>query len=57
MWRLTRYLYAFAAGQAFEAWLSQKLERPSYADLGRRAGAKLDIVAERLAIYLDERDA
>ena len=57
MWRLTRYLYAFAAGQAFEGWLTSKLERPMFADYGRRAGAHLDIIAERLAIYLDEHEA
>jgi hypothetical protein len=57
MWRLTRYLYAFAAGQAFEVWLNAKLERPSFADTFRRAGEKLDVSAVRLERWLDERDA
>lgn len=57
MWRVTRYLFAFASGQAFEAWLTSKLERPSFAEHGRKVGERLDLIAERVAIYFDEREA
>lgn len=57
MWRLTRYLYAFAAGQAFEAWLVSKLERPSYAEIGQKVGAKLDSAADWLEQKLGENDS
>lgn len=57
MWRVTRYLFAFASGQAFEAWLSTKLERPSFADHARRAGAWLDEELERYERWLAARNA
>lgn len=54
MWRATRYLLAFASGQALEAWLSQRLERPSYAAIGERVGARLDRIADQLAAALGD---